>query len=1065
MKPIKLEMDAFGSYAQHAAISFEEFKSGLYLITGDTGAGKTTIFDAIMIALFGEASGKSETKDGSRSFEKLHSDHVEKKVDSRVKLEFSQGDKVYTVERTLHFTRTRGKENEYGKASVKALLFEPGKDPIEKETAVNKRIREIIGMDGEKFRKVVMLAQGEFRKFLQADSETKGQILGDLFDSSIYMYYQNLLGETRSRLREIRKSYEEEVTAAMKAFQNPDETCEDYLTGSPELTAALQRLVTADEEEAGRLQLSCQAAEKVCRELTSAREMAKQDNANLEALEEAIAERDRLNGEKGTMADLQTRTAGIRDAYYQVLPKEKKVRECRKALADLETDMKRLDGEIERGKKRTEECETACKADQPKKQEIEARKLEIKKISDSLPDYQTLSEAMKKQTDARKQQTEENAKRVALEQTAEKLRKQIEELEAEKKDYASVDRDLAAAEQRQKDTGARRKLLDQPGSGVIAGHQAIRKAEKELEKLHRNELDLLEEEGAAFDHYTEQNRRFLNGQAGILAQQLGETLEKEQQAHCPVCRTLLFAKDRGQLAAKPEMTPSEDEVKEANAAYEKVRKQRTNHQNLIRAKETALEKSKEHLLQQLRDHCPECESWEQLDADGFLAGLLEAWKAEEAQAGADWKAAQKRKAAAEKADRNLNDARKLQTGTQELLTQSSARLAKLAAELAAAESTIETLRPKLKYESRKAAEEEKKRLEKQKTALEAEVEQNERALKQSQQLLAGLEGSQKKNLENLPVCKAALEAAGEAFAAALEEYSLVSEDALHELLNFPNPKKLSTEKWIKEQESTIQNYRLKCEKNRTRIEGLQKQTEGKRKADLAAMQEQIDEAEQKKADCDKARTNHAVRTENHKTTCERVTKAKGELARTDRAWARIDRLGDMAAAVSSTKGGRLSFERYVMGAVFAEILDMANLRLQVMTGGRYELIPRKPEGKAYDQTGFQINVLDHTTDKERPSETLSGGESFMASLALALGLSDVVQNHEGGVQIDSLFIDEGFGTLDDGVLDKAIDVLKQLAEGNRLVGIISHVSKLESSIPDRICVRSSEKGSRISLLH
>ena len=143
---------------------------------------------------------------------------------------------------------------------------------------------------------------------------------------------------------------------------------------------------------------------------------------------------------------------------------------------------------------------------------------------------------------------------------------------------------------------------------------------------------------------------------------------------------------------------------------------------------------------------------------------------------------------------------------------------------------------------------------------------------------------------------------------------------------------------------------------------------------------------------------------------------------------------------------------------------MANRRLDRMSGGRYELVLRVGANRANARAGLDVDVLDYNTGQRRPSGSLSGGEAFFTSLSLALGLSDVVQNHAGGRQMDALFIDEGFGTLSEGYLDMALDVLNQLTEGNRLVGIISHVDKLDESIPQKLRVTSGEVGSRVDLV-
>lgn len=150
-------------------------------------------------------------------------------------------------------------------------------------------------------------------------------------------------------------------------------------------------------------------------------------------------------------------------------------------------------------------------------------------------------------------------------------------------------------------------------------------------------------------------------------------------------------------------------------------------------------------------------------------------------------------------------------------------------------------------------------------------------------------------------------------------------------------------------------------------------------------------------------------------------------------------------------------------AFFEQIIRAANRRLLSMTGGRFELLRRREADNLRSQTGLELDVLDHYSGKNRPVGSLSGGEAFKASLALALGLSDVVQSSAGGIQLDAMFVDEGFGSLDDESLAQAVAVLRQLAGGNRLVGIISHVGELREAIDRRIVVRKSASGSSVEV--
>ena len=150
---------------------------------------------------------------------------------------------------------------------------------------------------------------------------------------------------------------------------------------------------------------------------------------------------------------------------------------------------------------------------------------------------------------------------------------------------------------------------------------------------------------------------------------------------------------------------------------------------------------------------------------------------------------------------------------------------------------------------------------------------------------------------------------------------------------------------------------------------------------------------------------------------------------------------------------------------FDRILRRANLRLLVMTGGQYELKRRREAAGSRGQSGLEMDVIDHYNGTERSVKSLSGGESFQASLALALGLSDEIQSSAGGIRLDTMFVDEGFGSLDEESLNKAMGALGDLAQGNRLVGIISHVSELKEKIDKQIVVRKDRTGgSRVEIV-
>ena len=159
---------------------------------------------------------------------------------------------------------------------------------------------------------------------------------------------------------------------------------------------------------------------------------------------------------------------------------------------------------------------------------------------------------------------------------------------------------------------------------------------------------------------------------------------------------------------------------------------------------------------------------------------------------------------------------------------------------------------------------------------------------------------------------------------------------------------------------------------------------------------------------------------------------------------------------------RLPFEQYVQAFYFEQVIYEANLRLKKMTGGRYALKRRTEAENRRSVTGLDLEIMDYFTGKARSVKSLSGGESFKAALCLALGLSDVIQSHAGGVVVETMFVDEGFGSLDKDSLEQAIAILKELATDNRIVGIISHVEELKECIDKKILLTKSTQGSSIS---
>ena len=337
MKPLILKMDAFGSYAKPTTVAFEKFRKGLFLVTGDTGAGKTTIFDAIVFALFGTGSGEE------RTLEMMHSDYVSKDTDTSVELIFEQSGKTYTVKRSLHFTKKRGKANEYGNAKIDAVLILPDDTTVKGASKVTERVTEILGLNKDQFRQIVMLAQGEFRRFLKSNSDEKSAILGKLFDNSIYLRYEQLITAAAARLKEERKDSMEHIETLMEqVFMLPEETDannEKFLPGNPDLLESLKNLIKEDQNTLNEASGLRTTKQKKLDELNTTYGTAKTQNNLIDQLTSAETHLKTLEDQKDEYEALHNRHTLVSNVFHKVMPADQNVR-------NAENDMIRLKDNI-----------------------------------------------------------------------------------------------------------------------------------------------------------------------------------------------------------------------------------------------------------------------------------------------------------------------------------------------------------------------------------------------------------------------------------------------------------------------------------------------------------------------------------------------------------------------------------------------------------------------------------------------------------------------------------------------------------------------------------------------
>ena len=1053
MKPIFLEMTAFGSYAKKTSVDFERLNDGLYLITGDTGAGKTTIFDAIMFALYGEASGDRKT-------DMLHCDFVDKSGDTIVTLKFWQDNKEYTVTRTIHYSKKRGSIDQFNLPTQKATLWEPEKDPIEGAEKVTKRCESLLGLTAEQFHKIVMLAQGKFKEFLDANSEKKNEILGKLFDNSAYVRYQELLGMARETLKKERNEHIKCVEDTMQdLFRLPEESenggWERYLPEHPDLVEHLNELIGADECCLEELKETRDRFSNQKSELDKQKGAAKGNNQLIEEQRSKRGQLAELEAQKDAMDQLQTEYDAVEKALHQIQPKWALVHKAAQLLGRTKEDIGNLQELLEQQNERLRKAQMIVDKDSSAKEEIQRYHTEIQNLKDILPKYEELETRQETTKKIKERIQNTKKKKEEAKKQSEQEQAYLEGLIKERSELAGIDAEVVRLEHRYKEAQNNKKL----SSALLDRMNIVFDEEKKLAKERKNLETLTKEAVQSEQHHHDLYQAFISGQAGLLAEELRQSLARQGEAECPVCRSRFHTGQEHCFAILTDKTPTKTAVDTAKREYEKKEQERGRQEGIAEKLHATINAEKEAILREAQALL-DCPDWGSLASDGYLARQMDSFSKTEANAKETLEEAvnkQKRSKELEELQKqkeaSLKELEKRSSDWEEELREQELALKEL-------DTEIHILQGQLNFPDKKAANEQIRSREKEQARLQKQVDENQKALDKGKKERNTTQGSLVHMQELLPGQEQEKRNAEAALKHTLSQNGFLTlEDAKRALHPIGDQ---GGEAWLREQQARLEEYRSKRKSVKERLEELSKQTEGLVYTDLKELENQIKQADSDFLAANTACSKQEQLLENHRLTAKKVSRAKAELIKSEPAWQRLNRLADLAIGTSG-EGGKLSFDRYVMGTVFREVLEMANRRLHTMSGGKYELIHQISAGHKAAKAGLEMEVLDMATGKRRDSKSLSGGESFLVSLSLALGLSDVVQSHTGSKRLDALFIDEGFGSLDNGTLDMALEALNQLTAGKCLVGIISHVGKLEENIPQKIRVKNSEQGSSLEI--
>ncbi len=1096
MRPLKLTVSAFGPYAGTVVMELEKLGSrGLYLITGDTGAGKTTIFDAITYALYGEPSG--ETRDASM----FRSKYAKADTPTFVELVFSYGGKIYTVRRTPEYERPakRGGGMTLQKAEAELLL--PDGRLVAKAREVNSEIIRIIGLNRSQFAQIAMIAQGDFLKLLLADTKNRQEIFREIFKTRYYMVLQEKLKSETSALQKTceaaRASVQQYIGGLLCREDDPLlpqlQQAKEGSLPLQETEALAETLIAGDAHEDTACQSALEKLDAELQNVTTLLAKAEETEKTRQKLEEAL-EKQQLQQAQAAAAQSALEAEQAKDprrialnqsltALEAELPRYRELQEKQVSLSSLDAQLSAL------------EAQAALKTGEHEKldAELTAWEVEVEHLSAAAADKERLlreqaqAEGRRAALTALQQdlrQQENYAQQLQTGQTqCEALHRRQNDLAAElAREQAALktDRETWAATEgleAEKEKLLRRQSQAQERKNALEGLSQLladcEEARQALAAAQQSYQNARQQEDAAETAYRTKNRAFLDEQAGLLAQSLAEGQP------CPVCGALHHPAP-AQIA---DHAPTEAELNDAAQALDTARRSAQEKSLAAGARKAALEEREKQLLSQMAEYfsSPALSSAaEQLsaglaDAAGELPRLHQELLEREAQL-AQRELLEQQLQAREKQIAGLTeqqDALRTETAQadmaqskqrgqleqleEKLQSQYREHLPDCVPEHAPEHLSAALQDAALRLTQIKTQLAEIERALQRKQTLDAQIPQRRQALKELEQTLADGRAEtarcESRREELQAQCLALRGALSQPDAAAAEEQhrALQAESA-------------TLAAGLAAAEESCALCKTDLAASAAAIAELTALLERSQTIDIPAQQERSRAlSAERETLTERRRVLHARRTANE-TALHHLREKSAALKQSEAhyAWMRT-----LSSTVNGTLPGRekVALETYVQMTFFDRILRRANMRLLVMSNGQYELKRRREAENNRSQSGLELDVVDHYNGSERSVKSLSGGESFKASLALALGLSDEIQSAAGGIRLDTMFVDEGFGSLDEESLHQAIRALSGLTEGNRLVGIISHVAELRERI-DRQVVVSKDKvsGSRVEIV-
>lgn len=1058
MRPVQLELTNFGPYRKEV-INFTQFDHApLFLIGGDTGAGKSTLFDAMTVALFATTSG-------DRIVEEMRSTFAGPEDElTKVTFYFEQGNHLYRIDRVPKQKRVAkrggGTTEENGSASL-VIVDKIGGQEIEKLgdkiKEVSNQIEQILGLNAEQFKQIILLPQNDFSRFLKEDSKTKTQILKKIFGTGIFDRFQKSLEE---RLRQINKDIEkrqaqldghfasqvwsEEELAVLEQTPASEKLVrlEEILSQRQESLTEQESIFNSAREDLAKLQKNLQTAQdlaKIFQELEQAKKRYRQEiEKRAQGQAEAKVHLEELQFAQGLQETIRT----LKQYGEQLLQLEQELEIAQEVLSEKQQAFEDI-------KAKKEELAAQSKDFLQKEEKLGAWKVDIIHAQNLVQDQEKIN-----RLGTNYKQSEETYQQASKE--VEDLSQSLSDLEANRLSLESLHET--------------EKLLQSVGYSVEKQLAQDLKEKKELnqeleetEKRHQALSLEITQAQESLRELEEELRTTLASRRQLMIAQLQAELEEGQP--CMVCGALEHPNVGGAQADEVALKNLMNQVEELQTQKEEQVATLSNRQATL----SEVESKRQDLLDQVAKAKLTLEQHYQ-ELKGQVAGQFDFDFSEDYETDRGQALLLKVKKYYQELKKRYDKEETDYVRYQEKIGKVQEKATDLAKTYQKAKVVLDQAKERLEdlqeaHPELESVEVYQERISLAKQELDLynkQVKENGEAYNQLHADIQGIKGK----LESLTKFKEKTSQETKRLSAELDQ-SLKAEGALTDDLEQIQLWLLEVKKQaIPKLQAQLTSYQTLKQELQTQIGKDQELLQNQAKPDLAALTQEVQTSQES---YDKQSSQVSVLKKGLKYATATYQAAKNLQDSNQEAFKAHQELSDLVKVVkgeNTALTGRLNLEVYVIRQYFQQILDYANANyIGLLTDNRYSFVLSEEGRRASDHFGLDINVYDQLTGSERSVKSLSGGETFIAALAIALSLSEVVQNTSKGAVVEALFIDEGFGSLDKEALTKAIAVLEQIGE-NRMVGVISHVDDMKEGIAQQLdIIKSHDGSSRIKVMN